>query len=129
MSILEANEKHQQNKISLLRQIEDMLPFRQGSLEERYRKCGKPTCHCAQPGSPGHGPIWVLTRKVKGKTVTKIVKEDAVEVTKKQIAEFHRFQDVIHEYIETNIQICDELLEEPKDHGLKEAEKGGSKKP
>jgi len=128
MPIIEADMQHQQKKVSLLRQIESMLPFRQGSLEKRFRKCGKPNCHCAQPGSPGHGPTWVLTRKVKGKTVTKIIREDAVEATMKQIAEFHRFQEVIQEYVETNIQICDELLEESKDD-FKEAEKGGSKQP
>ncbi len=126
MPIIEADMQHQQKKVSLLRHIESMLPFRQGSLEKRFRKCGKPNCHCAQPGSPGHGPIWVLTRKVKGKTVTKTIREDAVEATMKQIAEFHRFQEVVQEYVETNIQICDELLEESKDD-LKEAEKGGSK--
>jgi hypothetical protein len=128
MPIIEADMQHQQKKVSLLRHIESMLPFRQGSLEKRFRKCGKPNCHCAQPGSPGHGPIWVLTRKVKGKTVTKTIREDAVEATMKQIAEFHRFQEVVQEYVETNIQICDELLEESKDD-LKEAEKGGSKQP
>lgn len=126
MPIIDADMQHQQKKATLLRHIESMLPFRQGSLEKRFRKCGKPNCHCAQPGSPGHGPIWVLTRKVKGKTVTKTIREDAVEATMKQIAEFHRFQEVVQEYVEINIQICDDLLEESKDD-LKEAEKGGSK--
>jgi len=87
MPIIQADMQHQQKKVSLLRQIESMLPFRQGSLEKRFRKCGKPNCHCVQPGSPGHGPTWVLTRKVKGKTVTKIIREDAVEATMKQITD------------------------------------------
>lgn len=125
---MDAHMRYQQKKVSLLKQIEGMLPFRQGSLEKRFRKCGKPNCHCAQPGSPGHGPIWVVTRKVKGKTVSKIIREDAVEATMKQIDEFHRFQEVIREYVETNIQICDELLEESK-NDLKEAEKGGFTQP
>ena len=33
-------------------QVEDLRP---GSLVERYRRCGKPTCHCAHDGGPGHG--------------------------------------------------------------------------
>ncbi len=45
--------------------------LRPGALVGRYRPCGKPTCHCAQPGDPGHGPCWSLTRVVGGKTVTR----------------------------------------------------------
>ena len=40
--------------------------LRPGSLKPRYRKCGKPNCHCAREGDPGHGPKWVLSREVKG---------------------------------------------------------------
>ena len=40
--------------------------FPPGSLQSRYRRCGKPTCHCAAQGDPGHGPKWVLTRTVGG---------------------------------------------------------------
>jgi hypothetical protein len=47
-----------------LARIGDMRP---GSLSETYGKCGKPTCHCAKPGSRGHGPSWLLTRTVDGK--------------------------------------------------------------
>lgn len=41
--------------------------FRPGSLVARYRKCGKPTCHCTRESDPGHGPSWPLTRAVKGR--------------------------------------------------------------
>jgi hypothetical protein len=50
-----------------LAQIGDL---RRGSLAGRFRKCGKPNCHCAQEGSPGHGPSYSLTHKTGGKTVT-----------------------------------------------------------
>ncbi|MBZ5625573.1 MAG: hypothetical protein LAQ69_43785, partial [Acidobacteriia bacterium] len=58
-----------------LAQVDDLRP---GSLVERFRKCGKPTCHCAKPGSTGHGPSHSLTREVDGKTVTKIIPPSAV---------------------------------------------------
>ena len=47
--------------------------MRSGSLTERFRPCGKPWCHCAKPGDPGHGPVLSLTRKQAGKTVTRII--------------------------------------------------------
>ena len=41
-----------------------------GTLNAVRRKCGKPNCACAQPGHPGHGPQYNLTRWAGGKTVT-----------------------------------------------------------
>ena len=43
--------------------------FRPGSLSAVMRRCGKPTCVCADPAHPGHGPQHILTKKVAGKTV------------------------------------------------------------
>ena len=117
-----------EQKADLLDQIVSFPAFRPGSLVGRYRKCGKPNCHCAREGDPGHGPSWSLTRTVNGKTVTKIIKQKDVETTQQQIAEHHRFQHVIRELVEANVKICDKLLElEPNgDHGSGGAEKKGS---
>ena len=35
----------------------------------KYVRCGKPNCHCAQPGDPGHGPYFYLRYKQGGKLV------------------------------------------------------------
>ena len=120
-------ELHQQ-RTDLLSQIATLKEFRPGSLTERYRKCGKPSCHCANPGDPGHGPSWSLTRKVNGKTVTKVLPPDTVEATKIQIERFHELQTLLHEFTEVNIKICDALLQnDPNDlNGPEGAEKGGS---
>src|ERR1039457_5355031 len=63
-----------------LTQMDDLRP---GSLVPRFRKCGKPTCHCAKPDSSGHGPSYSLTRELEGKTVTKIIPPSAVEQTQR----------------------------------------------
>lgn len=47
--------------------------MRPGSLVARFRKCGKPTCHCAKKGAKGHGPSFSVTHAVAGKTVTRII--------------------------------------------------------
>jgi hypothetical protein len=115
-----------EKKQEVLAEISKLPAFRPGSLEHIYRKCGKPNCHCAKPGAQGHGPVWILTRKVNGKSVGKVIKEEAVESTKAQIQHYHQFQELIREYVETNVKICDKLLEQPKVDSLTEAEKGGS---
>lgn len=111
-------------KEKILQQINELGDFRQGSLSPRYRKCGKPYCHCAKDGSKGHGPLWMTTRSVSGKTVSKAIPTDKVDTTFKQIDTFHQFQKLIHEYIETNIKICDARLEEGRT-ASREAEKRG----
>jgi hypothetical protein len=90
---------------SELNKVGDMRP---GSLVERYRRCGKPSCHCARKNAPGHGPSYSLTHPVKGKTVTKIIpKGPAVEHTREQIAEYQRFRFLMQELIGVSEQICD----------------------
>ena len=48
----ELQAKNQQLRAALAQGGE----MRPGSLVESYRKCGKPTCHCAKRGDRGYGP-------------------------------------------------------------------------
>ena len=126
MNERESLDELAQKKKVALEKIAELPAFRPGTLDAAYRKCGKPNCHCAKPGAQGHGPVWIITRKVKNKTVSKTIKKDAVESTQEQIRNYHEFQRLIGEYVETNVKICDKLLEQPKVDSLTEAEKGGS---
>lgn len=93
---------------SQLAAIGDMRP---GSLVPRFRKCGKPSCHCAQKGDPGHGPSFSLTRPVKGKTVTRVIPAGpAVERTRLQLQEFRRFRQLVQQLIDVSEQICDQRI-------------------
>lgn len=117
-----------EQRAALLGEIAAIEEFRPGSLLGRYRKCGKPTCHCAREGDRGHGPSWSLTRAVNGKTVTKIIPADRVEATQQQIERYRELQRLFHEYTELNVRICDTLLEDQHDESdsPEGAEKGGS---
>ena len=57
-------------KSELLRQFATIGDLRRGSITNTSGKCGKPNCHCAKRGDPGHGPNFRLTRRVAGKTAT-----------------------------------------------------------
>src|SRR5258708_19550870 len=47
-----------------------------GTLTERMTRCGYPRCRChADPPRP-HGPYHQWTRKINGKTVTRILSDD-----------------------------------------------------
>ena len=46
----------------------------------------------------GHGPTWTLTRKARNqKSVYHTVPEEALEVTREQIAQYQRFNELIHQ--------------------------------
>ena len=101
--------------------------FRPGSLQARYRTCGKPGCHCAQDGDPGHGPKWVLTRTVDGKRRNFSIPDEAIEATRAQVAEFQRFRCLTHELIEVSERLCQARLTDGGD--LRQAGKRGRSKP
>ena len=88
--------------------------LRSGSLVKRYRKCGKKECRCARPGARGHGPVWSLTRKVKGKTVTQVIPPAAVERTQAQIAECRRLRLLIAQLIDASDRLCAERIDSEK---------------
>ncbi len=111
----------------LKRQLAEIGDMRPGSLTGRYRKCGKPTCHCAQSGDRGHGPSWSLTRSVKGKTVTRIIPAVAVERTQGQLAEYQRFRALSRALVEVSVQLCDAQLPATKKASSAKAEKRGSR--
>jgi hypothetical protein len=87
----------------------DMFP---GSLVERYRKCGKPNCHCAKKGTKGHGPSWVVTREIEGRTLTKTIPDEAVEQIRAETEEYKHFRQLSHELIETSAQLGEIRLKE-----------------
>jgi hypothetical protein len=89
--------------------------FRPGSLVPRFRKCGKPLCHCARKGDPGHGPSYSLTHAVAGKTITHVIPAGpAVERTREQLAEYRRFRQLVQQWIAVSEQICDRQLRQPQ---------------
>ncbi len=120
---LEELERKREGLREKLAATADMRP---GSLVGRYRRCGKASCHCAGEGAAGHGPSWSLTRVVEGKTVTRIIPESAVELTRQQIAEYRAFRDLSREFIEVNEDLCAARLGVER---AREGEKGGSAKP
>jgi len=63
----------------LLDAIANIGDLRAGSLKCRYRKCGKRNCRCAREGDPGHGPVWTLVFRARGKTRNRVIPREADE--------------------------------------------------
>lgn len=121
-------ERLEQRRDEIRAELSAIGDLRPGSLVGRYRKCGKPNCHCAREDGGGHGPSWSLTRHLGGKTVTRIIPPSAVEQTQEQIAEYRRLRRLTQELVEVSEGICEAKLTAgpATDAGVK---KGASKRP
>ena len=114
----------------LLAEIHALADMRPGSLGERYLRCGKAGCRCAQDGAQGHGPFLYLTRTVGGKTATWLVPTGVPqEIVRGQVEEYKRFRALEKELIEVCERLSDARLEALGSPSANLAKKGASKKP
>src|SRR4030067_1021100 len=60
-------------------------PMRRGSLTERYVKCSKPGCRCAEDPAARHGPYYSLTRGVGGQTRSRWLRAEQADVARGQV--------------------------------------------
>lgn len=82
--------------------------FRPGSLSAVMRRCGKPTCACADPAHLGHGPQHILTKKVDGKTVAVHLKAGPdLDKVAGEVAGYKRFKQIVGEIVEVSEAICE----------------------
>lgn len=105
--------KARQRKFALLRSLEvpeDGLP---GSLSLTHRRCGKPTCHCAE--GQGH-PQWQLTYMDRGKKRVETIPAEWVEEVKKRVERARAFKEGVGEVFLANAEL---LVLERKQRGRK----------
>ncbi len=112
----------EQQRFLLAAQLSRLGDLRPGSVTGIVRRCGKPTCHCAQPDDPGHGPTLRLTYKVQGKTISEALPTPAsVRKAEREIAEFRNFQELSRSFVDVNEKIC--RLRPVQEQPLSEQEK------
>src|SRR5450755_1090449 len=82
--------------------------FRRGSINVTYRRCGKPNCACAQPGHPGHGPRYLWTRSVAGRTRGRQLAEGPeLEKARAEVARYQEFTALTEKIAEVSEAICE----------------------
>jgi len=71
-----ADRRARQRLAAALAEIDFVLP---GSVVVRHMRCGKTACACKADPPVLHGPYRSWTRKVDGKTVTRLLRPDQLE--------------------------------------------------
>ncbi len=112
----------------LASQLATPTPMRRGSLTERYMKCHKPGCRCAEDPGARHGPYYSLTRGVGGQTQSRWLTAEQADVARQQVAAGQRFRAQLDAYWTACEAWADAELDRPA-APVAAGEKRGSPRP
>jgi len=101
-------EKLEIKRDSIHGKLATLGDFKRGTISVNYRKCGKKNCACAKPGHPGHGPQYLWTTTIKGKSYAKNLKLGPE--LQKALAEtdnYRVFLELCEQLVKTNEKICE----------------------
>jgi len=88
----------------LLRQLPPLQSILRGSLIERYKRCGKPGCKCAD--GPGHGPKYYLSVSYPGlRPQMDYVPQELYVQTAEFLANYHRAREILEAISEINREL------------------------
>jgi hypothetical protein len=78
-----------------------------GTLIERHVRCGKPGCRCHASPPVLHGPYWQWTRKVAGKTITRLVPDEQLDDYRQWLANHRKLRALVAELETLTLAIAD----------------------
>jgi len=109
--------------------LAEARPMRRGSVSERYVKCNKPGCPCADRPQARHGPYFSVSRVVKGKTQSRWLDGEQAKRVRQQVEAGQQFRKHVEEYWQACERWADAQLEVAEAASQEAAKKGGSKRP
>jgi len=88
----------------LMRKLPPLDSILRGSLIERYKRCGRPGCKCAD--GPGHGPKYYLSASFPGRSpqMDYVPQSDFAEVSE-HIANYQQVREILEEISEINREL------------------------
>ena len=104
-------------KIAKLKQeIMKMDYLMRGSIIKTYLKCGKKECICHRDPTKLHGPYYVFTKKVKGKTVTRHYTEKEAKQLEIYLRQYNEAVQKIREISELSEEAISIILNQNKNN-------------
>ena len=89
---------------ALLRQLPPLKSILRGSLIERYKRCGKPGCKCAE--GRGHGPKYYLSVSFPGqRPQMDYVPQETYPLAAEYVANYHQAREVLEEICAINREL------------------------
>lgn len=105
---MEENLKElERHKNELYRRLGEWGDFRRGTISANYRKCGKAYCVCARARHPGHGPQYLWSATIGGKSRAQNLGLGAeLEKVGREVENYRRLAQWWDQWIEANEKIC-----------------------
>lgn len=111
---------YERKREALVDSLKELGDFRRGTITANYRKCGKPNCACAREGHAGHGPQYLWSATIKGKSYAKNLKlGPEMQKYEEETSRHRRFVELCDEIVRVNERICN-LRPVPEVRGDKE---------
>lgn len=89
------NARETRKQEQLARQLARIGFALPGTLLRREVRCGRQSCRCAADPPELHGPYWQWTRKVGGKTVTRLLTDDQADRYQAWFDNARRLREII----------------------------------
>ena len=106
----------------VIRELGEIIGFRRGTISVNFRKCGKKNCACARPGHRGHGPQYLWSATIRGKSYAKnLTLGPELETYQKSTEAYRHFQRLVQKLLQINEKIF-ELRPIPEVEDLEEWE-------
>jgi hypothetical protein len=100
--------KRQAQALERIRQeLATLGPCLPGSINVRTGRCGKASCSCRATPPRLHGPFRSWTRKVAGKTITRLLRDDQMADYQALFDNRRRLNQLLHELEELSLAIIE----------------------
>jgi hypothetical protein len=90
----------------LQRELLALGPVHPGSISEQYNVCGQPGCRCKDPKNPQkHGPYYQLSFTWRGKSSTRFLRPEQVELMRQKVANYKRLRELMNEWVSLGVEL------------------------
>ena len=83
--------------LQLKKRIEKIGFICNGSVLSVYKTCGNSKCNCHKDKSKRHGPYNIWTKKIKGKTVTKLLTDEQAILCRECIKNMREIENILNQ--------------------------------
>ena len=95
----------------LLRRLARVGYLAVGTVTTSRLRCGNPRCRCRRAARFRHGPYYYWTTKVRGKTVSKLLKPDEARLYLRWIGNRRRLDRTVQEIMEVSRDVAAVVLD------------------
>ena len=107
LAAMEPTKRQQRNLERITAELAALGPCLPGSVVVRTARCGKTACSCHGDPPRLHGPFRSWTRKITGKTATRLLTEDQLTAYQPLFDNHRRLKNLVQQLEELSLAIIE----------------------